>query len=364
MNSSANAFGGNDFQAAISRICSVSYEVNLAIRRLTAVLMCGPERGIPRRVFTWRELTTFGCGTPASTLWLMIYLIVRCQPADTSGQISAIHPARRPRRVTPRLSWHCLCRSSLANGVAQCLVPHLLIDPRSLTSSLMNAGGSFAGERSPTTVARGLGWFSCFTSHQTYRTSRPGLWWNCTPIPSNAGGTAGQVVTSPWPIERAADASPLFPPRDRAIVKAIACEAVCQTKLPLSRLSTFNLADRTSVALGRSISPSTVWRILDTDAIKPWRYQYWIFPRDPKFSEKAGRVLELYAGSWEGKPLGGRDYIISSDEKTSIQARIRCHATLPTGPRRPMRVEHEYERGGALQYLAAWDVRRGRVLGR
>ena len=29
-----------------------------------------------------------------------------------------------------------------------------------------------------------------------------------------------------------------------------------------------------------------------------------------------------------------------------------------------MRVEHEYGRGGALQYLAAWDVRRGRVLGR
>jgi hypothetical protein len=116
--------------------------------------------------------------------------------------------------------------------------------------------------------------------------------------------------------------------------------------------------------LGRSICPSTVWRILDTDAIKPWRYQYWIFPRDPKFSEKAERVLDLYAGSWEGKPLGRRDYIISSDEKTSIQARIRCHATLPTGPGRPMRVEHEYERGGALQYLAAWDVRRGRVLGR
>ena len=116
--------------------------------------------------------------------------------------------------------------------------------------------------------------------------------------------------------------------------------------------------------MGRSISPSTVWRILDADAIKPWRYKYWIFPRDPKFSEKAGRVLDLYAGSWEGSRLGRRDYIISSDEKTSIQARIRCHATLPTGPKRPMRVEHEYQRGGALQYLAAWDVRRGRVLGR
>ena len=58
------------------------------------------------------------------------------------------------------------------------------------------------------------------------------------------------------------------------------------------------------------------------------------------------------------------DYIVSSDEKTSIQARIRCHPTLPIGPGRPMRVEHEYERGGALQYLAAWDVRRGQILGR
>ena len=29
-----------------------------------------------------------------------------------------------------------------------------------------------------------------------------------------------------------------------------------------------------------------------------------------------------------------------------------------------MRVESEYKRGGALQYLAAWDVRRGRVMGR
>jgi hypothetical protein len=165
-------------------------------------------------------------------------------------------------------------------------------------------------------------------------------------------------------MRRAEVASPLFPPRERAIVKAVACEAVCRTKLPLSRLSTSDLAEQASAALCRSISPSTVWRILDSDAIKPWRYKYWIFPRDPKFSEKASRVLDLYAGFWEGGRLGRRDFIISSDEKTSIQARIRCHATLPTGPRRPMRVEHEYQRGGALQYLAAWDVRRGRVLGR
>jgi hypothetical protein len=165
-------------------------------------------------------------------------------------------------------------------------------------------------------------------------------------------------------MRRGEDARAGFPPLEQALVKAIACEAVHQSGLPLSRLSTTDLAVQARQALGKPISPSTVWRILATDAIKPWRYKYWIFPRDPRFAEKAGRVLDLYAGYWQGAPLGPKDYIISADEKTSIQARLRCHPSLPPAPGRAMRVEHEYERGGALQYLAAWDVRRGLVMGR
>jgi len=56
--------------------------------------------------------------------------------------------------------------------------------------------------------------------------------------------------------------------------------------------------------------------------------------------------------------------VISSDEKTSIQARCRCHPTLPPGLSRLMRVEHEYDRGGALAYLAAYDVHPARLFGR
>jgi hypothetical protein len=56
--------------------------------------------------------------------------------------------------------------------------------------------------------------------------------------------------------------------------------------------------------------------------------------------------------------------VICADEKTSIQARCRCHPTLPPGKARAMRVEHDYERRGAVAYLAAWDVRRGQVTGR
>jgi hypothetical protein len=151
---------------------------------------------------------------------------------------------------------------------------------------------------------------------------------------------------------------------DHALVKAVACELIAETKQPLSRQSLADVTARARTALGKPISRSTVWRILATDAIKPWRYKYWIFPRDPDFAEKAGPILDLYAGRWQGKFLGPKDHVLSADEKTSIQARIRCHPSLPPAPGRPVYIENEYERGGALQYLAAWDVRRGYVMGR
>jgi DDE superfamily endonuclease len=144
----------------------------------------------------------------------------------------------------------------------------------------------------------------------------------------------------------------------------VACELVAETKQPLSRQSLADVTARAQKALGKPISRSTVWRLLHTDAIKPWRYKYWIFPRDPQFAEKAGPILDLYAGTWQGQPLGPKDDLLSADEKTSLQARRRCHPALPPAPGHPARVEHAYERGGALPYLAAWDVRRGYVMGR
>ena len=90
----------------------------------------------------------------------------------------------------------------------------------------------------------------------------------------------------------------------------------------------------------------------------------WISIRDPDFAVKAARVLDLYAGFWDGQPLGPNDFVICADEKTSIQARCRCHPTLPPGRARMMRIEHDYDRRGALAYLAAWDVHRGQVIGR
>jgi transposase len=133
----------------------------------------------------------------------------------------------------------------------------------------------------------------------------------------------------------------------------------------LSRWSTDDLAREVGhTGLVASISGSTIWRWLHQDAIRPWYHRSWIFPRDPKFAEKAGRLLDLYAREWEGNPLRDDEFVISADEKTSIQARRRKHPTHPCRPRTATRVEHEYFRGGAWAYLAALDVHNARIFGR
>ena len=171
------------------------------------------------------------------------------------------------------------------------------------------------------------------------------------------GGPGGARPVRPEPA--------FFPPELVIAVKAIACELPAQLGLPLSRLQVPDIqAEVINRGLVASISGSTIWQWLSEDAIRPWRHRSWIFPRDPDFSTKAGRVLDLYARKFEGERLGPGEYVISSDEKTSLQARLRCHPTASAGPRRPLRVEHEYTRGGAWAYLAAWDVHRAKLFGR
>jgi hypothetical protein len=167
-----------------------------------------------------------------------------------------------------------------------------------------------------------------------------------------------------WMTGNARAARAASPPEQVAEVKAIACELPKKQGVPLSRFSRSEL-HRFVVERGVSdASASTIGRWLAEDAIKPWQYRSWIFPRDPDFLEKAGRVLDLYAGRWEGKLLEPGDCVICADAKPSIQARRRIHPSAPPAPGGGQLVEHEYERLGAVTYFDAWDVRRGRVMGR
>lgn len=145
----------------------------------------------------------------------------------------------------------------------------------------------------------------------------------------------------------------------------MACALPAEQGVPLSRWSAAELA-REAVARGivEQISGVTVWRWLSQDAIKPWQHRSWIFPRDPRFADRAGPILDLYQGRWQGELLHPGDYVICADEKPSIQARKRIAKTLAAALGEGLKVEHEYERMGALCYLAAWDARRAKIFDR
>jgi DDE superfamily endonuclease len=164
-------------------------------------------------------------------------------------------------------------------------------------------------------------------------------------------------------IDRALGVQGVSPPEEVARVKALACELPRTQGVPLSR---FSRAELHRLVVERGVceaSASTIARWLAEDALKPWQHRSWIFPTDPAFLEKAGPVLDLYQGRWEGRLLHPGEFVICADEKPSIQARARIHPPLaPSSGSRGQRVEHTYKRRGALTYLAALDIgrRRGR----
>jgi hypothetical protein len=152
--------------------------------------------------------------------------------------------------------------------------------------------------------------------------------------------------------------------QQRAQVTVTVCATLKEHELPLSRFSLADLLPVVRCEAGlEALSRSSLARFLREDALKPWQYHYWLFPRDPEFVSRACVVLDLYAGFWEGQALGDNDYVLSADEKSGLQILQRCHPGRPAIPAHPMQVEFEYDRLGTLAYHAVWDVFRGKVFG-
>ena len=110
-----------------------------------------------------------------------------------------------------------------------------------------------------------------------------------------------------------------------------------------------------------SISPDTVRRILENHQLKPWRHHMWLsptVPRDADFAASVQNICDLYT-----RPLAPHEMVLSVDEKTNLQPRPRKTPTRAARPGRPVQVEHEYGRCGALNLFAAFDTRTGRVYG-
>ncbi|MEJ2557913.1 MAG: helix-turn-helix domain-containing protein [Anaerolineae bacterium] len=108
------------------------------------------------------------------------------------------------------------------------------------------------------------------------------------------GGHAG-AKDKPWRIDPGRDGLGFFPPEVRAQATAVACSRPQAEGVPLARWSYAEIAQRlVTLRVVVAIATSTIWRWLQAEQIKPWRYHAWQHVRDPRFLELAKPVLRLY----------------------------------------------------------------------
>lgn len=111
-----------------------------------------------------------------------------------------------------------------------------------------------------------------------------------------------------------------------------------------------------------AISADTVGRVLRHHKLKPWRTHVWLCPKAPRdaaFVAQVREICDLYT-----RDLAPDEVVLSVDEKTSIQPRPRLAPTTAASPGKPVRLEHEYKRVGALNLIASFNTRTGEVIGR
>jgi transposase len=182
-----------------------------------------------------------------------------------------------------------------------------------------------------------------------------------TPSPSGAAASNGSACRACSIAPAAAD-RPLFPPQDKHKVLALATTPPADVGVPTSHWSLDDLAFHIlQDAHYRDMSRSTIQRILAEADLQPHRCRYWLQSHDPDFEVKTLAICDLYL---QALPLYAQgELIISTDEKTSIQALERRHPTLPGRPGQVEKREFEYRRHGTRCLLGSLVVPTGQVIG-
>ena len=146
---------------------------------------------------------------------------------------------------------------------------------------------------------------------------------------------------------------------------AVACELPEESDRPVTNWTGRELADEVvERGIVESISARQVSRYLEESDLKPHRSRYWLNNERDKNPEQfdAGvkKVCDLYEKAPELHKQGV--HVVSTDEKTGIQALERLTETKPMKPGQIELREFEYERHGTLALIANFEVATGEVV--
>jgi transposase len=155
-----------------------------------------------------------------------------------------------------------------------------------------------------------------------------------------------------------------FTPEQIVQIVAVACEDPQLSDRPITHWTPRELADEViERKIVTTISPRSVGRFLDEADLKPHLSRYWLNtePDDPEtFSQEVKTVCDVYHQAPQLHQQGVS--IVSTDEKTGIQALERKH---PTKPMKPGLIEHrefEYIRHGTQCLIVNFEVATGQII--
>jgi len=94
--------------------------------------------------------------------------------------------------------------------------------------------------------------------------------------------------------------------------------------------------------------------------LRPHKSRYWLTSKDKledpeRFQQDVENICETYHEAQELHEQG--THVVSTDEKTSIQALERIHPRKPPRPGLVELIEHEYKRHGTLCLIANFEER-------
>ena len=157
-----------------------------------------------------------------------------------------------------------------------------------------------------------------------------------------------------------------FSPEQVTDIIALACERLDESGNPASHWTPKELAlEAAKRGIVDSISPRHVDRLLKEVGLRPHMVRGWLTSPD-KLDDPEGyqrdkeNVCNTYLEARELHKQGV--HVVSTDEKTGIQALERKHPTLPMKPGYVERQEFEYIRHGTLCLIASFVVATGKLL--
>jgi hypothetical protein len=132
-----------------------------------------------------------------------------------------------------------------------------------------------------------------------------------------------------WLTPPAAVPMALFPLEVVIHVMHLACERPDMLGRSLSQWDCVELAHQLiAEAIVEDISAATVRRMLAAQHLKPWRHHLWLHPKQSRGATFYATITELIA--LYTRPRREDERVLSVDEKTSLQPRLRPSPTPPS----------------------------------